>query len=110
MEGYERGADILGLDDRNRLSKLKAGHFYIKAGRKDVFYKHFPARFSIKKAGFGRGWFINAYAKPHETKAMLKRITKKPPPPMYEKAINLPLPTKPETPNFNPHGNMPFAS
>jgi len=106
----KEGADILGLLDRTRLSRLKPGHFYIKAGREEAFYKHFPARFSIKKAGFGRGWFINAYAKPHQTKAMLKRITKKPPPPMYEKAVDLPLPTKSKPSNFNPHGNMPFSS
>ncbi|WP_419797652.1 MAG: helicase HerA domain-containing protein [Terasakiella sp.] len=106
----KEGADILGLEDRNRLSKLKAGHFYIKAGRNDVFGKHFPARFSIKKAGFGRGWFINAYAKPHETKAMLKRIIKKQPPPMYEKATDLPIPAKQKPSNFNPHGDMPFSS
>jgi len=106
----KEGADILGLQDRTRLSRLKPGHFYIKAGREEAFYKHFPARFSIKKAGLGRGWFINAYAKPHETKAMLKRIIKKSPPPMYEKAVDLPLSPKPIPSNFNPHGNMPFAS
>lgn len=106
----QEGSKILGLEDRDCLSNLKPGHFYIKAGRKEAFYKHFPARFSIKKAGFGRGWFINAYAKPHETKNMLERIIKPSPPPMYEKAIDLPLPPKPKPSNFNPHGNMPFAS
>ncbi|WP_167730293.1 DUF87 domain-containing protein [Terasakiella sp. SH-1] len=106
----KEAADILGLDDRCRLSKLKPGHFFIKAGRKESFYKHFPARFSIKKAGFGRGWFINAYAKSHETKNMLKRIMKKPSPPMYEKTVDRPLPPKTKPFNFNPHGNMPFSS
>lgn len=106
----QEGAKILGLDDRKTLSNLKPGYFYIKAGRTDTFYKHFPTRFSVKKAGFGRGWFINAYAKPHETKSMLKRITKKPPLLMYEKVVDLPLSLKSKPSNFNPHGNMPFPS
>lgn len=106
----KEGADILGLEDRSLLSKLKAGQFFIKAGRNDVFLKHFPVRFSIKKAGFGCGWFINAYAKPHETETMLERIIKKPPPPMYEKTIDQSISTKSKSFNFNPHGDMPFSS
>ncbi|GGF76056.1 hypothetical protein GCM10011332_32540 [Terasakiella brassicae] len=103
------GADILGLDDRIALGTVKPGQFYIKAGKERVFLKQFPVRFSIKKGGFGKGFFVNAYAKTEETKAMLKRITKSAPPLMYEKTVEPEISKKSKSFNFNPHGNMPFS-
>ena len=105
----KEGADILGLEDKQVLARLRPGEFIIKAGRRAPVLKRFPYRFAIKKAGFGRGWLVNAYAKPAETKVMLARI-RPTPPPMYDKTVSPPAPPNPPpSHNFNPNGNLPFA-
>ena len=106
----KEAADMLGIEDRQRLARLRVGHFLIKAGRYETFHRHFPSKFAIKREGFGNGWLINAYARPEHTKAMLKHISPKRPQPMYEKTVTAALPPAPiQSIKFNPNGNMPFG-
>lgn len=98
---------LIGSNDNRAFEKLKAGQFWVKAGRTEPFQMSFPGKFAAHKSRFGNWWTGRMFMSKKQTSQLLEHVNPKSSDLNYQwPHFNHSKPISPAS-NFSPHG-IPF--
>lgn len=95
---------LIGSNDNRAFEKLKAGQFWVKAGRAEPFKMSFPGRFAAHKSKFGCWWSGRAFMRKKQTSQLLEHVNPQSSDSNYQWPHSNHSKPLSSVPNFSPHG------